>query len=74
MRKLSCNMGTTDRVIRGVLAASFIALVTLTDHLADAPFIAIGGTAFALLNIFAATTAFCPMYRFTGSDTRPKRS
>jgi hypothetical protein len=70
MPSLPCNMSTLDRVLRSTAATAFILLVVLTDHLADAPALALGGCGFAALNIFAGITGFCLMYRFTGTDSR----
>lgn len=73
MSGLACNMSSVDRVARGLFAFGVLYLALFTDHLADFLLLALGGSAFALINIFAAVTGHCPMYRFTGTDTRTSR-
>ena len=69
-KRMACNMGKLDRGIRAVLSVVFLLVAFTTDHLADIPILIWVGTAFVAVNIFAVTTGFCPMYIFTGHDTR----
>jgi hypothetical protein len=72
--RLPCNMSRLDRAIRACGALGFLAVATLTDHLAGETALLWGGIAFAALNVFGAATGFCVMYTITGTDTRRKTS
>lgn len=73
MPDLFCNMSRLDRSLRGVFAVAFLVVVLFTDHMSDAPTLAVAGSVFAVVNLFAVGTGHCLMYRFTGTDTKASR-
>ncbi len=67
---LSPNMALWDRVLRTIGALALLYVIFATQLLAGEWVLQVLGVAFAFLNLFAVSTQWCPMYCFTGTDTR----
>lgn len=67
---LAPNMAAWDRVLRLILGLSLLYVVFATQLLAGEWVLQLMAVAFAFTNLFAVSTRWCPMYCFTGTDTR----
>ena len=67
---LAPNMAVWDRVLRLALALGLLYVIFYTQLLAGEWVLQLVGVGFAFLNLFAVSTQWCPMYCFTGTDTR----
>jgi hypothetical protein len=67
---LAPNMAVWDRVLRLALALGLLYVIFYTQLLAGEWVLQVLGVGFAFLNLFAVSTQWCPMYCFTGTDTR----
>jgi hypothetical protein len=66
------NMGGVDRFVRLSGAITLLYVLFATDVMHGEYLLQVVGAAFAFLNLFAVSTQWCPMYCFTGTDTRSK--
>jgi hypothetical protein len=64
------NMGIWDRIARLVLGLGLLYVVLFSRLLAGEWLLQLMAVGFAFLNLFAVSTQWCPMYCFTGTDTR----
>ncbi len=69
---LQRNTGRPDRMLRAVVAVLLLYVVWGTTLLSGDPLVSVPATVFALLNVFASITGWCPMYCISGSDTRAR--
>ena len=67
---LAPNMAVWDRVLRLALAFGLLYVIFYTQLLAGEWVLQLFGVGFAFINLFAVSTQWCPMYCFTGTDTR----
>ena len=63
------NMGQTDKIIRGILAAA-IAILYFTNVISGTVALILG--VFALIFLLTSFVSFCPLYAPFGINTRSK--
>ena len=67
---LARNVGTTDRLVRGVLGALLLVAAAVTFTGGSTALAAVAGVAGVVL-LFTAATQFCGLYRVLGMSTCP---
>jgi len=67
---LARNVGTTDRLVRGVLGALLLVAAAVTFTSGSTALAAVAGVAGVVL-LFTAATQFCGLYRVLGMSTCP---
>jgi hypothetical protein len=67
---LAPNMGVWDRLLRLIVSLGLLYAIFYSPWLAGDWVLQVLGVGFAFLNLFAVSTQWCPMYCFTGTDTR----
>jgi len=69
IEQMKTNMGTTDKVIR-ILVAIIITILYFTDQISG--IIAISALALAAIFVLTSLISFCPLYLPFGISTRKK--
>ena len=64
------NMAVWDRVLRLTASLGLLYVIFCTQLLAGEWVFQLLGVAFAFMNLFSVSVQWCPVYWFTGTDTR----